>query len=149
MQHDTLTPRIVSINTIFSYIFEIFLDRGTSAQPPSTPQHHKLQRDLGLPAEAFEVENCCMHCCSDKNRPQTVPAYHPRRPQSRPPLDDDLTTELEATIIEPLQQTTAVSTIVHRGRRMSALEVVEEERTPGTTPSPNYLPDIHHNQRIN
>ena len=67
---------------------------------------------------------------------------------------------IEATIIEPLPQpagapapasatSTASTTIVNRGHRISALEVVEEERTPGTTPSPSsYLPDIHHNQKV-
>ena len=73
--------------------------------------------------------------------------------------EDEMQTEFEATIIEALpppagqpaqpsdrQQSTM---IVNRGHRVSALEVVEEERTPGTTPSPSgYLPDIHHNQKL-
>ena len=73
--------------------------------------------------------------------------------------EDEMQTEFEATIIEALPQPAGQATqsgdrqqstmIVNRGHRVSALEVVEEERTPGTTPSPSgYLPDIHHNQKL-
>ena len=66
--------------------------------------------------------------------------------------DEDFV-EFEATIIQPMQQQqqqqqrNGGGVHVHPLPRMSTLEVVEEENTPGTTPSPsNYLPDIHHNQ---
>ena len=153
----------------------------------------KGQRDLGLPAEAFEVSNidsnCCIHCEQAKlqqQRPQTVPGGAYRgvgvgRPQSRgsggpgghggrPPLqrsnEQDVSEEemlqaqyaasaaVEATItIDSLpgttQSTTTTTAVINRGHRISALEVVEEERTPGTTPSPSsYLPDIHQNQKV-
>ena len=73
--------------------------------------------------------------------------------------EDEMQTEFEATIIEALPQPAGQAAqsndrqqstmIVNRGHRVSALEVVEEERTPGTTPSPSgYLPDIHHNQKL-
>lgn len=131
-----------------------------SAGPAHTCK--KVQRDLGLPAEAFEVTtsceaSCCIHCCNDSrtSRPATVPAYNSRRPHSRggqTHLTEDDLQELHevANIIEPLNpNTTTAMTLLHRGHRMSALEVVEEERTPGTTPSPSsYLPDIHQNQKV-
>ena len=64
--------------------------------------------------------------------------------------------EFEATIIQPLpqqqhqqQQQQPRNGGGHHHPRMSTLEVVEEENTPGTTPSPsNYLPDIHQNQKV-
>ena len=73
--------------------------------------------------------------------------------------EDEMQTEFESTIIEALPQPAGQAAqssdrqqstmIVNRGHRVSALEVVEEERTPGTTPSPSgYLPDIHHNQKL-
>ena len=73
--------------------------------------------------------------------------------------EDEMQTEFETTIIEALPQPAGQAAqssdrqqstmIVNRGHRVSALEVVEEERTPGTTPSPSgYLPDIHHNQKL-
>ena len=73
--------------------------------------------------------------------------------------EDEMQTEFEATIIEALPQPAGQAAqssdrqqathIVNPGHRVSALEVVEEERTPGTTPSPSgYLPDIHHNQKL-
>lgn len=122
------------------------------------------KRDLGLPAEAFEdPPSCCSHCCSavvaeshhgphpkTPTRPSTVPAYQghhqQRQQQHQRQIEDDLC--LEETIIEPLQNQ-STNTLISRGHRMSALEVVqEEERSAGTTPSPNYLPDIHHNQKV-
>ena len=80
-----------------------------------------------------------MHC-SQKGYP---------RPKSRPPsMADEDFVEFEATIIQPMQQQQQRNGGGgHVHPRMSTLEVVEEENTPGTTPSPsNYLPDIHHNQ---
>ena len=62
-------------------------------------------------------------------------------------MTDEELADFEATIIEPLKQPRNGSSGHHP--RMSTLEVVEEENTPGTTPSPsNYLPDIHHNQKV-
>ena len=111
-----------------------------SQQPTESHHHKKLQRDLGLPAEDFEANesNCCIHC-SQKGYP---------RPKSRPPsMTDEELADFEATIIEPLKQPRNGNGGHHP--RMSTLEVVEEENTPGTTPSPsNYLPDIHHNQKV-
>lgn len=119
-------------------------ERETSSA--GTQHVKKLQRDLGLPAEEFEANqsNCCVHC-SQKGYP---------RPKSRPPsMADEDFVEFEATIIQPMQQQqqqqqrNGGGVHVHPLPRMSTLEVVEEENTPGTTPSPsNYLPDIHHNQ---
>ena len=117
----------------------------TANQDSTQPQCNK-KRDLGLPADAFEVpttDNCCVHCESLKSRPNSVPAYGSRmsRPRSRA-LEPEEIIELES-----LSTQTVASMASNRGHRI--LEVVEEERTPLTTPSPStYLPDIHHNQKV-
>ena len=54
--------------------------------------------------------------------------------------------EYEASIVEPLNNSRALSG-GHHHSRMSSLEVVEEEGSMGTTPSPSYLPDINQHQK--
>ena len=120
----------------------------TEHQTPVPNQCKRSARDPGMPTEEFEAEeNCCVHCDHVRQQRAASAASNLRRPRSRPPVaassnltDEDLvSSDFEATVIEPL----------HRGRpHMMTLEAVEEERTPGTTPSPSFFPDIHHNQKM-
>ena len=127
--------------------------RGASAPTQSRLGHH---RDLGLPTEAFEpddpnpTQNCCVHCEGHRekmSRPESTPSYSNRRPQSRPySSEDECISEYEASIVEPLNNRGQGGGHSHHSR-MSSLEVVEEENSTGTTPSPSYLPDIHQHQK--
>ena len=148
---------------ILLFFAETKIPASTTVASDAHHQCNNKKRDLGLPADAFEVttDNCCVHCEQLKGRPHTVPAYATRggvmRPRSRVALEDEIL-DLESLTPQPMavpamsasmssMTGSSISTITNRGHRI--LEVVEEERTPVQTPSPStYLPDIHHNQKV-